>query len=93
MSGLSHRFEQNPILYTQDIQPSTPGFVVEGVLNPGAFTFEGKTWLLLRVAAVNRASVRTKMHRRWIYCYDARRAAFWIKLILKRTKEAKPNGN
>lgn len=50
MSGLSHRFEQNPILYTQDIQPSTPGFVVEGVLNPGAFTFEGKTWLLLRVA-------------------------------------------
>jgi hypothetical protein len=49
--------------------------------------------LLLRVAAVNRASVRTKMHRRWIYCYDARRAAFWIKLILKRTKEAKPNGN
>lgn len=33
-----------------DIQPSQPGWVVECVLNPGVFRFEGKTWLLLRVA-------------------------------------------
>ncbi|MCK6690610.1 MAG: glycoside hydrolase family 130 protein [Thermoanaerobaculia bacterium] len=44
------RFAQNPILTTKDIKPSQPGLVVECVLNPGVFRFEGKTWLLLRVA-------------------------------------------
>ncbi|MBK9015729.1 MAG: glycoside hydrolase family 130 protein [Saprospiraceae bacterium] len=44
------RFSQNPILSTKDIQPSQPGLVVECVLNPGVFSFQGKTWLLLRVA-------------------------------------------
>ena len=44
------RFTQNPILTTKDIEPSQPGLVVECVLNPGVFKFEGKTWLLLRVA-------------------------------------------
>lgn len=44
------RFAQNPIISTKDIKPSREGFVVECVLNPGAFTFEGKTWLILRVA-------------------------------------------
>ena len=44
------RFSQNPILTTRDIQPSQLGLVVECVLNPGVFSFEGKTWLLLRVA-------------------------------------------
>lgn len=50
MSGLSNRFEQNPIIQTKDIAPSAPGLIVECVLNPGVFTFEDKTWLLLRVA-------------------------------------------
>jgi beta-1,2-mannobiose phosphorylase / 1,2-beta-oligomannan phosphorylase len=45
-----NRFIQNPILTTRDIEPSQAGFVVECVLNPGVFIFEGKTWLLLRVA-------------------------------------------
>lgn len=45
-----NRFANNPILTTKDIKASQPGFVVECVLNPGVFTFEGKTWLLLRVA-------------------------------------------
>ncbi len=45
-----NRFEQNPILRTADIRPSHPGLVVECVLNPGVFSFAGKTWLLLRVA-------------------------------------------
>lgn len=47
---MANRFEQNPILRTGDIKPSHPGLVVECVLNPGVFTFKGKTWLLLRVA-------------------------------------------
>ncbi|MEY3194721.1 MAG: hypothetical protein RIQ78_818 [Bacteroidota bacterium] len=47
---MTHRFKQNPLLSTQDIQPSHPNLVVECVLNPGVFTFNGKTWLLLRVA-------------------------------------------
>ncbi len=47
---MANRFIQNPILTTKDIKPSQEGFVVECVLNPGVFTFEGKTWLLLRVA-------------------------------------------
>ena len=44
------RFTQNPILTTKDISPSQPGLIVECVLNPGVFQFEGKIWLLLRVA-------------------------------------------
>ena len=47
---MANRFVQNPILTTKDIEPSQEGFVVESVLNPGVFMFEGKTWLLLRVA-------------------------------------------
>jgi predicted GH43/DUF377 family glycosyl hydrolase len=47
---MANRFIQNPILTTKDIQPSQPDLVVECVLNPGVFQFEGKTWLLLRVA-------------------------------------------
>ncbi len=47
---IANRFTQNPLLTTKDIQPSRPGLVVECVLNPGVFHFEGKTWLLLRVA-------------------------------------------
>ncbi|MCC6281342.1 MAG: glycoside hydrolase family 130 protein [Saprospiraceae bacterium] len=47
---MAERFSSNPILTTKDIKPSQPGLVVECVLNPGVFQFEGKTWLLLRVA-------------------------------------------
>ncbi len=47
---MATRFPQNPILTNHDIEPSRPDFVVECVLNPGVFSFAGKTWLLLRVA-------------------------------------------
>jgi predicted GH43/DUF377 family glycosyl hydrolase len=47
---MTFRFEENPIISTGDIRPSTDGMKVECVLNPGVFTFEHKTWLLLRVA-------------------------------------------
>ena len=47
---MAKRFSENPLLTTKSIEPSQPGFVVEGILNPGVFEFEGKIWLLLRVA-------------------------------------------
>lgn len=45
-----NRFPNNPILTKHDLKPSRPNWVIEGVLNPGAFQFQNKTWLLLRVA-------------------------------------------
>ena len=47
---MTNRFPQNPLITTKDVKPSQVGLVVECVLNPGVFQFEGKTWLLLRVA-------------------------------------------
>ena len=47
---MANRFVQNPILTTKDIKPSRADFVVESVLNPGVFQFQGKTWLIVRVA-------------------------------------------
>lgn len=44
------RFQQNPIITTDNITPSQEGWVVECVLNPGVFRFNDLTWLLLRVA-------------------------------------------
>jgi beta-1,2-mannobiose phosphorylase / 1,2-beta-oligomannan phosphorylase len=49
-SDLAERFKGNPLLKPADIRPSAPGLKVECLLNPGAFRFKGKTWLLLRVA-------------------------------------------
>lgn len=50
MADLATRFPENPILKPADVPPSIEGLRVECVLNPGAFRFNGKTWLLLRVA-------------------------------------------
>lgn len=47
---MAKRFEQNPIITKEDIKPSRPDWVVECVLNPGAFYFDQKIWLLLRIA-------------------------------------------
>jgi predicted GH43/DUF377 family glycosyl hydrolase len=47
---MTSRFTQNPLITTKDILPSQADFVVECVMNPGAFRFEGKTYLLLRVS-------------------------------------------
>lgn len=44
------RFVQNPILTPRDVIPSRPDMAVECLLNPGAFRFEGRIGLLLRVA-------------------------------------------
>jgi len=50
MKDLARRFPENPILRPQDIRPSRPDMQVICLLNPGVFRFEGKTWLVLRVA-------------------------------------------
>lgn len=47
---LARRFPQNPLLSPKDITPSIEGMTVECVLNPGAFTHNGKTGLLIRIA-------------------------------------------
>lgn len=44
------RFENNPILTKHSLKPSFDNWIIECVLNPGVFKFEGKTWMLLRVA-------------------------------------------
>ncbi|HZD50770.1 MAG TPA: glycoside hydrolase family 130 protein [Silvibacterium sp.] len=50
MADIARRFSQNPLLTPPDIRPSTDGMEVTCLLNPGAFRFRDKTWLLLRVA-------------------------------------------
>ena len=50
MADLATRFPQNPILRPCDLRPSRSDFKIECLLNPGAFRFAGKTWLLVRVA-------------------------------------------
>jgi len=47
---IAKRFNENPILKPTDIRPSIEGMKIECLLNPGVFSFKGKTWLLLRVA-------------------------------------------
>lgn len=44
------RHAHNPILSPEDIRPSQESMRIECLLNPGVFRFDGKIWLLLRVA-------------------------------------------
>jgi predicted GH43/DUF377 family glycosyl hydrolase len=50
MKDLAQRFLENPLLLPKDLQPSAEGLQIISLLNPGVFTFGGKTWLLVRVA-------------------------------------------
>lgn len=50
MKDLAQRFIQNPLLSPKDLKPSRAGLEITCLLNPGVFTFQGKTWLLVRVA-------------------------------------------
>ena len=50
MADIANRFNENPILRPSDIRPSLQGLKIECLLNPGAFEYEDKIWLLLRVA-------------------------------------------
>jgi len=49
-TDLAKRFPQNPLLSPADLQPSMEGLEIACLLNPGVFQFEGKTWLIVRVA-------------------------------------------
>ena len=44
---IAKRFHQNPLLKPSDLQS---GIEITCFLNPGVFRFDGKIWLLLRVA-------------------------------------------
>jgi predicted GH43/DUF377 family glycosyl hydrolase len=50
MSDIARRFQQNPLLFPKDIKASSADLQVISLLNPAVFTFQGKTWLLVRVA-------------------------------------------
>ncbi|EDM26451.1 unknwon conserved protein [Lentisphaera araneosa HTCC2155] len=47
---IAKRFDANPLISPADVVPSLKGAEVECLLNPGVFQFEGKTFLLMRVA-------------------------------------------
>jgi beta-1,2-mannobiose phosphorylase / 1,2-beta-oligomannan phosphorylase len=47
---LATRFPQNPLLRPADLKPGIEGMEITCLLNPGVFRFDGKIWLLLRVA-------------------------------------------
>jgi predicted GH43/DUF377 family glycosyl hydrolase len=50
MTDIAKRFKENPLLSPGDIPASQDGLEITSLLNPGVFTFQGKTWLIVRVA-------------------------------------------
>lgn len=48
--NIARRFEANPLLSTGSLSPAIEGMEIACILNPGVFRFDGKTWLVLRVA-------------------------------------------
>ncbi len=50
MKDIAKRFAANPLLSPCDLKASTEGLEIACLLNPGVFRYEGKTWLLVRVA-------------------------------------------
>lgn len=47
---IAKRFSQNPLLKPSDLKPGIEGMEITCLLNPGVFRYDGKIWLLLRVA-------------------------------------------
>ena len=50
MADIANRYKQNPLLSPKDLKPSNENMIIECLLNPGVFEFNGKTGLLVRVA-------------------------------------------
>ncbi|KQB42708.1 glycoside hydrolase family 130 protein [Flavobacterium aquidurense] len=50
MSDIARRFPENPLLMPKDLHASSNELQIISLLNPGAFIFENKVWLLVRVA-------------------------------------------
>ncbi len=44
------RHSANPLLKPSDLRPTRPDFEIVCLLNPGVFRYEGKIWLIVRVA-------------------------------------------
>ncbi|QHS56311.1 glycosidase [Mucilaginibacter sp. 14171R-50] len=50
MADIAQRFPQNPLLAPKDLKATSEGLHIACLLNPGVFRFNGKIWLLVRVA-------------------------------------------
>jgi predicted GH43/DUF377 family glycosyl hydrolase len=50
MKDIAKRFDKNPLLSPADLKASVEGLGITCLLNPGVFEYQGKTWLLVRVA-------------------------------------------
>jgi len=50
MADIAKRFPENPLLSPKDLNASNDGLQIACLLNPGVFRYQGKTWLLVRVA-------------------------------------------
>jgi beta-1,2-mannobiose phosphorylase / 1,2-beta-oligomannan phosphorylase len=50
MKDIAKRFAENPLLSPADLQAGSEGLQIACLLNPGVFQYEGKTWLIVRVA-------------------------------------------
>jgi predicted GH43/DUF377 family glycosyl hydrolase len=50
MSDIARRFPENPLLMPKDLPACSEDLQIISLLNPGVFTFQGKTYLLVRVA-------------------------------------------
>ena len=50
MKDIAKRFVENPLLSPADLRSSDEGLQITCLLNPGVFQYEGKTWLIVRVA-------------------------------------------
>jgi beta-1,2-mannobiose phosphorylase / 1,2-beta-oligomannan phosphorylase len=50
MNDIAKRFAENPLLSPADLPSSIGGLQIACLLNPGVFQYEGKTWLIVRVA-------------------------------------------
>lgn len=50
MIDIARRFPENPLVVSKDLNPSSEGLAIICLFNPGVFSFEGKTWLVARVA-------------------------------------------
>ena len=50
MKDIAKRFPENPLLSPSDILPSHKDLQIACLLNPGVFQFDGKIWMIIRVA-------------------------------------------
>jgi predicted GH43/DUF377 family glycosyl hydrolase len=50
MKDIAKRFTENPLLSPADLTASAQGLEITCLLNPGAFKYQDKTWLIVRVA-------------------------------------------